>query len=31
MADEEKDTESKGIKPSDEERLLSPFEEMDHW
>ena len=26
MADEEKDTESKGIKPSGEERLLSPFE-----
>ena len=31
MADEEKDTESKGINPSDEERLLSSFEEIDHW
>lgn len=30
MTDKEKDTESKGIKPSDEEHLLSHFEEMDH-
>ena len=31
MADEEKNTESKEIQPSNKERLLSPFEEMEHW
>ncbi len=31
MADKEKETESKEIQPSDKERVLSPFGEMDHW
>ena len=29
--DKEKETENKEIQPSDKERALSPFEEMDHW
>ena len=31
MADEEKDTDSKEIQPSDKGHVLSPFEEMGHW
>ena len=31
MADKKKDKESKQIQPSDKERVLSPFGEMDHW
>ena len=31
MPDKEKNTASKEIQPSDKGRVLSPFEEMDHW